>query len=554
MVLLSTHDAPLPQRYVKSSQTSLQPACRSHDIPASPTHVTGNTYKLRAAGATSSRFNYKRGRGVAVGRILTSARGKPGSIPGGVAPVFSVIFLGDIPFPPTFHSDVAPYSPRFTLIGSHDLCVKEPLKSDPPPTSSNFKCGIAFSIHLIQHSRARCGGRAKRLETAERESAAATAEELATSPHVAAHGVAKRTANCRPPVCDLPAAISPSLARAAATSVSICSAAHFISTHPRVFRGLSWQQARLDSPLYTRDIIVCCDQVRPLYRTCKHSLLLPAYYWSSVKQGVSKELSSNRNIGEKKKVRIICGVSERGRLGVAQPVHRLQRVYSSHWRYVQHAQSRAGCATPGATITRYKFNYKRGRGVAVGRLLTSDRGKPGSIPGGVVPVFSVSFLGDIPFPPTFHSDVAPYSPRFTLIGSHDLCRGLEPMRVNEVSIELRRNERAVQNGRIPSRTGFNSLPGHPRMFVCGYRAGRCSWSLESHIKTARCSVYKMGARLLGKRIRQRWSESNGQHVCERFSAQHSKYRTYEAVYGFTTLLGSNGLRKPNYLEHKAPDP
>ncbi|KAJ8883668.1 hypothetical protein PR048_015522 [Dryococelus australis] len=33
-------------------------------------------------------------------------------------------FLGDVPFPPPFHSGAAPYSHRFTLIGSQDLDVK----------------------------------------------------------------------------------------------------------------------------------------------------------------------------------------------------------------------------------------------------------------------------------------------------------------------------------------------------------------------------------------------------------------------------------------------
>ncbi|KAJ8880027.1 hypothetical protein PR048_020649 [Dryococelus australis] len=37
---------------------------------------------------------------------------------------WSTDFLGDLPFPPTFHSGAAPYSPRFTLIGSQDLDVK----------------------------------------------------------------------------------------------------------------------------------------------------------------------------------------------------------------------------------------------------------------------------------------------------------------------------------------------------------------------------------------------------------------------------------------------
>ncbi|KAJ8890276.1 hypothetical protein PR048_009784 [Dryococelus australis] len=58
---------------------------------------------------------------------------------------------------------------------------------------------------------------------------------------------------------------------------------------PRVFCGLIWQQARLDSTLYTRDIIVC------LFVASELALLLPAYYWLAVKWGVSEELPSNHD-------------------------------------------------------------------------------------------------------------------------------------------------------------------------------------------------------------------------------------------------------------------
>ncbi|KAJ8881879.1 hypothetical protein PR048_018365 [Dryococelus australis] len=37
--------------------------------------------------------------------------------------------------------------------------------------------------------------------------------------------------------------------------------------------------------------------------------------------------------------------------------------------------------------------------------------------------WSASFLGDLPFPPPFHHTAAPYSPRFTFIGSQDLVCG-----------------------------------------------------------------------------------------------------------------------------------
>ncbi|KAJ8898064.1 hypothetical protein PR048_003424 [Dryococelus australis] len=64
---------------------------------------------------------------------------------------------------------------------------------------------------------------------------------------------------------------------------------------PRLFRGLGWQQATLDNPLYTRDIIVFL--LAAVIKTVKHSLalLLPAYHWLTVKRGVSEEMSSNHN-------------------------------------------------------------------------------------------------------------------------------------------------------------------------------------------------------------------------------------------------------------------
>ncbi|KAJ8889716.1 hypothetical protein PR048_009217 [Dryococelus australis] len=71
---------------------------------------------------------------------------------------------------------------------------------------------------------------------------------------------------------------------------------------PRVSRGWSWQQASLDSPLYTRDIIVCL--LVPAIKAVKHSLTLlhPAYYWLTVKRGVSKQLFSNQNSRRKEQV------------------------------------------------------------------------------------------------------------------------------------------------------------------------------------------------------------------------------------------------------------
>ncbi|KAJ8885724.1 hypothetical protein PR048_011922 [Dryococelus australis] len=81
------------------------------------------------------------GLGGAAAKELASHQGKPGSIPGGVAPGFSQVgrcrrsegFLGDIPFPPPLHSGAAPYSPRFSLIGFPDHAVKNHPSIFTPP-------------------------------------------------------------------------------------------------------------------------------------------------------------------------------------------------------------------------------------------------------------------------------------------------------------------------------------------------------------------------------------------------------------------------------------
>ncbi|KAJ8893832.1 hypothetical protein PR048_006433 [Dryococelus australis] len=57
-------------------------------------------------------------------------------------------FLGDLPFPPLFHSGVAPYTPHFTLDGSQDLDVKSfpnifthmEEGGGPPPSASVLAC------------------------------------------------------------------------------------------------------------------------------------------------------------------------------------------------------------------------------------------------------------------------------------------------------------------------------------------------------------------------------------------------------------------------------
>ncbi|KAJ8870004.1 hypothetical protein PR048_029015 [Dryococelus australis] len=83
---------------------------------------------------------------------------------------------------------------------------------------------------------------------------------------------------------------------------------------------------------------------------------------------------------------------------------------------------------------------QRCRGGLVGRLLSSHPGEFGSSPGAVVPGtlacgncagrcrWSAGYLGDLPFPPPLHSCAAPYSPRFTLIGSQDLDVESRPSR------------------------------------------------------------------------------------------------------------------------------
>ncbi|KAJ8871681.1 hypothetical protein PR048_028008 [Dryococelus australis] len=69
------------------------------------------------------------------------------------------------------------------------------------------------------------------------------------------------------------------------------------------------------------------------------------------------------------------------------------------------------------------------------KLFASHQGEPGSIPGRVIPRFSQvescqtmalvgGFLGDLPFPPPLRSGSAPFTIRFTLIGSQHLIRGL----------------------------------------------------------------------------------------------------------------------------------
>ncbi|KAJ8882791.1 hypothetical protein PR048_014605 [Dryococelus australis] len=80
-------------------------------------------------------------------RLLATHQGELGSIFGRAASRssscgnragrchWSASFLGDLQFPPPLHSGAAPYSPRFTLIGSQDHDVKSYpiLFTHPPP-------------------------------------------------------------------------------------------------------------------------------------------------------------------------------------------------------------------------------------------------------------------------------------------------------------------------------------------------------------------------------------------------------------------------------------
>ncbi|KAJ8888316.1 hypothetical protein PR048_007803 [Dryococelus australis] len=103
-----------------------------HPFPCGP-HGPQNSLCLAPLPPT---FITWRGHGGVVVRLLASHLGEPDSIPGGVTPRFSRVRIvpddaagrrvisGDIPFTPHLHSGAAPYSPRFTLIGSQGHNIK----------------------------------------------------------------------------------------------------------------------------------------------------------------------------------------------------------------------------------------------------------------------------------------------------------------------------------------------------------------------------------------------------------------------------------------------
>ncbi|KAJ8870698.1 hypothetical protein PR048_029723 [Dryococelus australis] len=133
-------------------------------------------------------------------------------------------------------------------------------------------------------------------------------------------------------------------------------------------------------------------------------------------------------------------------------------------------------------------------GLAVS-LFASHQGDPGSIPGRVTPDFRMweswrtmllvgGFSRDLPLPLRFHSDAAPYLPRFTLIGCQDLyvqipsltsiCNGHYLLKASVPGSQ------EVQHPRWPhysplTQANPGSIPGRVtiKIFACVNRAGRC---------------------------------------------------------------------------------
>ncbi|KAJ8872208.1 hypothetical protein PR048_025810 [Dryococelus australis] len=96
--------------------------------------------------------------------------GEPGSIPSRITQEFrmwescrwSACFLGDLPFTPPLHSGVAPYSPRFNLIGSQDLAVKSRPNSPTqfyPSTSCTGTLTLSPVYAAGSEGRENCVGR-----------------------------------------------------------------------------------------------------------------------------------------------------------------------------------------------------------------------------------------------------------------------------------------------------------------------------------------------------------------------------------------------------------
>ncbi|KAJ8885853.1 hypothetical protein PR048_012059 [Dryococelus australis] len=91
----------------------------------------------------------------------------------------------------------------------------------------------------------------------------------------------------------------------------------------------------------------------------------------------------------------------------------------------------------------------RSHGGVVVRLLDLHLGIPVSIPGRVAPGrcrCTVSFLGDLPFPPALHSGAAPNSPRFTPIGFQDLAVKSHPNLSTPLSTRLQILKQQLRHG------------------------------------------------------------------------------------------------------------
>ncbi|KAJ8882181.1 hypothetical protein PR048_018669 [Dryococelus australis] len=122
------------QRYDMPS-TSTRSVAHQMCVPFNHVIDCGQMAAVSTAGRNNSQSTL--GRGSLVVRLLASNLGEPGSIPGGVAPEYLhveivpddvaglwVFFFREPPVSFPFHSGPAPYSPRFTLIGSQDLDVQ----------------------------------------------------------------------------------------------------------------------------------------------------------------------------------------------------------------------------------------------------------------------------------------------------------------------------------------------------------------------------------------------------------------------------------------------
>ncbi|KAJ8869030.1 hypothetical protein PR048_030576 [Dryococelus australis] len=161
---------------------TLPPPAHSGAAPYSPQSTSSalKTSLFRAAQISS--LTHIRGTCMLKMDNQKESSGEPGSIPGQFTPVESVgrrVLLGDLPFPPPFHSGAAQYSPRFTLISSQDFDVESSpnlptqLKVLPPSPAAHLawssKCNASVinisrlaATSIFQNSSAGMKGRGKR--------------------------------------------------------------------------------------------------------------------------------------------------------------------------------------------------------------------------------------------------------------------------------------------------------------------------------------------------------------------------------------------------------